>query len=182
MSARRHIGFFAAALTFPLIVCAHRLDEYLQATRLSLASDQIVLKIDLTPGVDTAAVIFASIDSDRDGRISDDEAGAYANLVLDEIVLDVDGKHRPVFLASEEFPSFQDMSAGIGIIRIEARAPWAGLPGRHSVYFRNDHRPELGVYLVNALVPESPDIEIVGQHRDTLQREFRLIFELDPHR
>lgn len=181
MRIGRRIGFVAAAVTLPLTLSAHRLDEYLQATRLSLASDQIVLKIDLTPGVDTAAAIFASIDNDRDGRISDDEAGAYANRVLDDVVLEVDGERRPVFLASEEFPSFQEMSAGIGVIRIEACAPWAGLPGRHSLFFRNDHRPELGVYLVNALVPESPDIELAGQHRDTLQREFRLLFELDAH-
>ena len=38
---------------------AHRLDEYLQATRLSLARNQITLEIDLTPGANIAAASSA---------------------------------------------------------------------------------------------------------------------------
>ena len=44
--------------------------------------------------------------------------------------------------------------------------------------FRNDHLPELGVYLVNALVPATSEIKISGQARDPLQREMRLSFHV----
>ena len=49
---------------------AHRLDEYLQATRVAIARDRIDLEIDLTPGATIAASIATEIDTDRDGRFS----------------------------------------------------------------------------------------------------------------
>jgi hypothetical protein len=50
--------------------------------------------------------------------------------------------------------------------------------GEHQLSFRNDHLPELGVYLVNALVPSTSEIKISGQERDPLQREMRLSFDV----
>ena len=173
------IGYALILLTFPLTLLAHRLDEYLQATRLSLATDRIVLKMDLTPGVDLASMIFTLINTNRDGRISGAEGRAYANQVLKETILEVDGRRRPLDLVNSQFPSFQEMSAGTGVIRIEARAEWPGSPGRHSLLYQNNHRPNLGAYLVNALVPATREIEITGQRRDTFQRELRLDFKIE---
>lgn len=171
-------SLIAVALTVSPAVLAHRLDDYLQATRVGLAGDRIVLKIDLTPGVELAPAILASIDSDRDGRIDAAEAAAYARRVIEEVALEVDGTRRPLDLVSDTFPSVPAMRAGIGVIRIEARAPWAGRPGRHVLRYRNDHRPASSVYLVNALVPASRSIEVTEQDRDVLQREIRLAFTI----
>src|SRR4029450_9062115 len=85
------ISTIVILVMFPLTILAHRLDEYLQATRLDLAVDHIVLKMDLTPGVDVAPLIFALINTNRDGRISENEARAYVNQVLKEAILEVDG-------------------------------------------------------------------------------------------
>ena len=178
MRVGTRIGSIALLLAFPLTMRAHRLDEYLQAARLSVAPDRVILKLDLTPGVDIAPMSFALINTNRDGRISEGEGSAYANQVLREIVLEVDGQRQRLNLVSSWFPSFQEMSAGVGAIRIEARAAWAGVPGRHSLFFQNNHKPDLGAYLVNALVPTSDEIEITGQHRDSLQREMRLDFNV----
>ncbi len=76
-------GIVAAALTAGGMFLsprldAHRLDEYLQATRLSVALDRIELEIDLTPGVSIAERIVTAIDTDRDGRFSPAESDAYA--------------------------------------------------------------------------------------------------------
>ena len=168
----------AILFAFPAAAGAHRLDEYLQATRLSLGLDRIVVEIDLTPGVDVAPMVFALINTNRDGRISEAEARAYATRMLKEIVLDVDGQHQTLTLVSSRFPSFQEMSAGIGTIRIDARAVWPGGSGRHSLSYQNNHRPDLGAYLVNALLPKNRDIEITEQHRDFLQRGIRLTFNV----
>jgi hypothetical protein len=162
-----------------LLPMAHRLDEYLQASRLSLALDRIVLRIDLTPGVEVAPLIFATINTNRDGEISEGEGKAYANQLLKEIVLDVDGRRQPLTVVSSQFPSFREMSSGLGVIRIEAQTAWTGTPGRHSLVYENKHKPDLGVYLVNALVPANPKIAITAQNRDPLQREFRLAFKID---
>ena len=170
------IGSMIILLAFPVTILAHRLDEYLQATRLSLALDRIVLKTDLTPGVDVAPVIFALINTNHDGRISEAEGKAYANEVLRETVIEVDGRRQHLELVSSEFPSFEEMSAGLGTIRIEARVVWRAAPGRHSLVYQNNHRPDFGAYLVNALVPVNREIEITDQHRDTLQRGIVLGF------
>ena len=172
------IGAVIVLMTFPLTTGARRIDEYLQAARLSLALDRIVLKMDLTPGIDVAPLIFARINTNRDGRISEAEGRVYANHVLEEIVLEVDGKPGHLDLVSAHFPSFEEMNAGTGVIRIEAHARWTGGAGQHSLFYRNNHMPELGAYLVNALVPAGPEIEILDQHRDPLQREFRLGFRV----
>src|ERR1041384_7833664 len=82
-----------AVLLLP-VALAHRIDEYLQAARFSLAPDRIVLKIDLTPGGEVAPAIFAQINTRRDGRISDAEGRAYANQVLNDIVIEVDGRKQ----------------------------------------------------------------------------------------
>jgi len=165
-------------LVLPVTARAHRLDEYLQAARLSLAPDHILLKIDLTPGVDVAPAIFALINTDRDGRISKAEEKAYSNRLLQDVVLEVDGRPHHLEIIQSQFPSFQEMQEGSGTIRIEARAEWRATPGHHVLFFRNNHKTDLGAYLVNALVPGSPEISITGQYRDPLQREFRLTFNV----
>src|SRR5215467_13119816 len=165
MTQKALLGFIAIFLMVAP-ASAHRLDEYLQATRLSLAANQIGVEIDLTPGVDVAQMIFALINTDHDGRISASEAEKYANQVLRETTLEIDGNRSQLALMKYEFPSFQEMSAGEGVIRIFARAIWRGSVGAHRLVYQNNHKTDLGVYLVNALRPGSPAIEITEQHRD----------------
>jgi hypothetical protein len=175
MTSKRLI-FLAAFLLIPPIATAHRLDEYLQATRLSLSANQVGIEIDLTPGVDVAPMIFARINTDHDGRISSSEAGVYAKEVVNETVLELDGHRARLDLLRYDFPSFEEMNAGVGIIRIYARAMWTGISGEHALKYENNHQTNLGVYLVNALRPTKNDIEIREQHRDPLQRGIRLAF------
>src|SRR5437879_1688317 len=96
-------------LALPVTARAHRLDEYLQATRLSLAPDHILLKIDLTPGVDVAPAIFALINTDRDGSISAAEGNVYAKRLLNDFIFEVDGQRQRMEVIRNQFPSFQEM-------------------------------------------------------------------------
>ena len=64
---------------------AHRLDEYLQATRIGVSQGRIDLEIDLTAGTSTAEQIFAMVDANRDGQITDSEGDEYARRVIDAI-------------------------------------------------------------------------------------------------
>jgi hypothetical protein len=167
------IGLLSA---FGATANAHRLDEYLQAARLAIAQDRITVEMDLTPGVDVAPLIFALINTDHDGTISESEARAYATQLLKEIVVDLDGHPQRLSLVRAQFPSFREMSEGVGTIRIEAVAVCASGPGRHVLSYQNNHRNDISVYLVNALVPASRSIEITGQARDPLQRGIQLRF------
>jgi hypothetical protein len=158
---------------------AHRLDEYLQATFVEIARDRVDLEINLTPGVSIAPQVVASIDRDSNNAISADEADAYANAVMASISLQVDGRAREVALTGRRFPTTDEMREGVGTIHLKAsaRLPESSAGG-HALLYRNMHRPELGVYLANALVPSDRTIEIAKQERDVLQHELRIDYRV----
>jgi hypothetical protein len=128
------------------------------------------LEIDLTAGSALASEVFGWIDTNRDGAISNAEGEEYARQMLRSVVLKVDGWPVPINLVETSFPEFRDMSLGVGIIRLRATAkvPAASV-GRHQVAFLNTHRTESSVYLVNALVPANPRIQLADQRRDRAQ-------------
>jgi nickel/cobalt exporter len=166
--------------TLPL-GAAHRLDEYLQATRLSIDLNRIDVEMDLTAGQAMASQVFSWIDTNRDGEISQAEGEAYARQVLSSVALLADGKPVTLALTEAHFPELREMSPGTGIIRLRAagRMPTAGA-GRHELSFRNNHRPERSVYLVNALVPANPRIQIADQQRDHAQHELLMSYTVTP--
>ena len=53
---------------------AHRLDEYLQATILSIEKNRLQAQMTLTPGVAVYPIVLAAIDTDADGVLSEDRA------------------------------------------------------------------------------------------------------------
>jgi hypothetical protein len=170
-------------LTTPAPAAAHRLDEYLQATRLSVDLEHVGVEIDLTAGVRVAPDIFGSIDTNCDGQISIAEAEAYGQEVLRSVVLSVDGRPVPLRLLEIRVPQFHDMSLGVGIIRIRASATHSAAgSNRHRLSYVNVHRSESSVYLVNVLVPADPRIEIRGQTRDSAQHGLTVEYSVMPDR
>jgi hypothetical protein len=178
MKVRRLFVWFAALgvwLATSASAGAHRLDEYLQATRLSIDVERVSLEIDLTAGVAVARDVFAWIDTNRDGQISNAEGEAYAREMLHAVALSVDGQPVPLTVIEIRFPQFRDMSLGVGTIRVRATAKVSGTgAGRHRLSYVNTHRSESSVYLVNALVPADPRIQIAGQQRDRAQHGLTL--------
>lgn len=161
---------------------AHRLDEYLQASRIAIAPDFVAVEIDLTPGVSVASKVVALIDADRDGVLSSAERQAYALLVVGRAQLTVDGAPARLVLAGSEYPAVNDMCAGVGTIHLSARAavpPTSA--GPHNLDYVNVHQPEMSAYLINALQPGAR-IRIGDQHRDPWQHELRLDYVVDSRR
>ena len=162
---------------------AHRLDEYLQATRVSVATNRIDVAMELTVGVAVADQVLAVIDKDRDGRVSKEEVTTYAQRVLKDIRVGLDEKVLPPSLVDISFPTLHEVKAGVGVIRIKATAPFGQISvGQHAVNLTNAHLPAISVYLVNALVPKDPTIKITKQTRDELQKTYRLEFSVYPPR
>lgn len=173
------VGVIAFVLALPGSSAAHRLDEYLQAARVSLSRDQIALEVDLTPGANIATVIVALLDRDADRRISPIEAEAYGRAVVRDLILELDGRAVPLTLTRVETPSVQEMNDGLGTIQLEVVGAIDDMAmGRHRLYFRNDHRSEESVYLVNALVPAQREIAIAAPTRDPRQREIGLEYDI----
>jgi hypothetical protein len=158
---------------------AHRLDEYLQATRVSIDRDAVSIEIDLTPGATIASAVFATIDANGDGEIGGDEAQAYARRVLDAVTLSVDGRPAALRLTASQFPTLVEMRAGLGTIRLSARATALVSGGAHRVEYVNRFSPEISVYLANTVVPPDDRIEIAELHRDWLQRSFAIDYRVN---
>ena len=148
---------------------AHRLDEYLQATRLAISRDRVVVELDLTPGVLVAAQVFATIDRDGDARVSPVEIEGYARRVLRDLSLRVDGRPYALTLTQAESPSWAEIREGEGTIHLEAFADAALARGLHRIRYANTHESASGVFLVNALKPSARGIAIRSQRRDVQQ-------------
>jgi hypothetical protein len=160
---------------------AHRLDEYLQAARISVATNRIDVSIDLTPGVAVADQVLAVVDKDRDGRVSETEATAYAQRVLKDIRVGLDEKALTPSAVDTSFPTLEDVRKGMGVIRLKATVRIGSLPaGKHVLTLTNSHLSAISVYLVNALVPKDRAIKITKQTRDELQKNYRLEFSVSP--
>ena len=160
---------------------AHRLDEYLQAARVSVFTNRVDFSMDLTPGVAVADQVLAVIDKDRDGQVSHEERSAYAQSVLKDIRAKLDEKVVALSVADATFPTLPEIKGGVGVIHIKATAPVGPLAaGRHAFSLTNGHLPAISVYLVNALVPKERTVNIGKQTRDSLQKNYRLEFEVNP--
>lgn len=154
---------------------AHQVDEYLQATRISIGTDRVDLEIDLTPGTKVASDVWGWMDTNRDGLVSQAEGEAYAREVLRSVALSADGRSVPVRLVTTHVPALSDMRLGAGTIQVRATATVArAWFGHHQIAYSNAHRSDSSVYLVNALVPEDSRIQIAGQRRDRAQHGLSL--------
>jgi len=174
-----------ATIVFALVIraepTAHRLDEYLQAARVSLARDRIILEIDLTPGASIATAVITRLDRDGDNAISPAEAAAYGQVVLTDLVLKLDDRPVALTLAHVEIASIDEMRDGVGVIQLRAVGDVpADVVGRRHLYFRNNNQPGTSVYMVNALIPDDRDVGVIGQARDPRQREVRIEYSIGP--
>ncbi len=168
-------GVLMLALAVAPAARAHRLDEYLQATFISVAPAEVRLELCLTPGANLSTNLLGRIDLDHDGRLSLTEESAYAEQVRQDLSLEADHLPRELVLTGTSFPPITELQAGLGIIRLNLRAPLrSGGAGAHQLAFTNRHLTNLSVYLVNALMPESSAITITGQTRDYLQSAIRV--------
>lgn len=160
-------------------VSAHRLDEYLQAARIAIEPGRVAIELDLTPGTAVAANVLADIDRNRNRFLADDEALAYATAVVRELRLEIDGRDQPLTLAAQRFPAIDAMLNGEGTIRLQLVAEIAPLAaGNHRLRFRNGHRPDVSVYLANALVPATDRVGVLAQDRDLNQSELVIAYRL----
>src|SRR5580704_5671416 len=166
----------AAAILVALAACtlAHRLDEYLQATILSVEQDHVQASMRLIPGVAVSSRVIASIDANGDGVFSEAEQQAYAQRVLRDLSITIDGKSASPLLLSESFPSLEDLRQGLGEIHIEFTVDLPRGGAERKIVIENHHQNSISAYLVNCLVPSDPNIRILAQNRNETQSFYQL--------
>jgi hypothetical protein len=160
----------------PASAFAHRLDEYLEATILSVEAGRVDGSMRLVPGVAVFSTVISGIDANGDGTISEAERMAYANRILHDLSFSVDGRSLPLHLVSVGFPSIEEMKQGTGEIQISFTANLPAGGGHRRLTFENYHWSGIGVYLVNCLVPQDRDIQIAAQTRNENQSHYQLDF------
>lgn len=147
---------------------AHRIDEYLRATILSLEPDRVQASMRLIPGI-LAPLVIASVDADGDGSFSPREERAYAQHVLDDLAITIDGRTVRPKLISWSFPRPAQLRDGLGEIHIDHAAdPPCGGQNR-SLILANHHLSRISVYLMNVLDPQGDGIRILEQKRNEQQ-------------
>jgi hypothetical protein len=171
VAAALAVGF----LLFGQTAWAHRIDEYLQATLLSVEATRVHGSMRMIPGVLVAADVIAGIDSNGDGVYSDEEGRAYAQRVLGDLSMAIDGETVRPKLLSWSFPQPAQMRAGLGEIRIEYEVDLPPGGASRSLILANHHQGQKSVYLVNVVVPEDRGIQILAQKRNEPQS----VYELD---
>lgn len=133
---------FAAYLLSPLqsTTSAHPLDEFYQATFITLASNRVNLIVEQYPGILVAPKITALIDTNGDELISEAERQTYVSLFLTDVTFEVDGVPTPLQITALEFPTVLDLRAGIGVIRfyLSADLP-ANHRGDHALFYENNY-------------------------------------------
>ena len=166
----------AAAILLSLCAAAfaHRLDEYLQATILSVEKDHVQASMRLIPGVAVSSRVLASIDTNGDGIFSETEQQAYAQRVLRDISITVDGKNASPVLVSQKFPAIQEIKEGVGEIQIDFTVDLPPGGAHRRIVFENHHQNAISAYLVNCLVPRDPNIRILAQNRNETQSFYQL--------
>ena len=157
---------------------AHRLDEYLEATLVSVNSDRMSAEMRLVPGVAVLPVVLAAIDTNGDGRISDEEQNAYSRHVMRDLAFTIDGHRLRLTLESASFPNTEDLRTGLGEITLKFAADLPQNGSHRRLVFENRHQPRIGAYLVNCLVPSDPRIRIEAQKRNYSQSSYELDYEL----
>ena len=177
MKPRLMLTIVALAIA-PAAVSAHALDEYVQALKIGVTSHRLELQLALTPGINVASEVLRHVDVDGDEVISTEEAKAYGRHVIADLAATLDGTAITLLLHRVEVPTSGDLRAGSGVIRIEAVAADAARPGEHRFVLRNKHLPTMSVYLANALLPESRDVQIKRQSRDERQQTYLLDYEI----
>jgi hypothetical protein len=168
----------AAVLMLPAGVQAHRLDEVLQTTRISIGVNQIDLDVAISPGIETAAAVLSAVDVNRNGAIDAIERRSYVDGIARALRLSVDGRVLPLRPARYGFPASDAVRGGVGVIQLALRADFESGSGRHNLSFANGFAPAGSVYQVNALTPVEPGIDLRQPVRDARQRTFVIDYDV----
>lgn len=155
---------------------SHRLNEYLEATTISLLHGKVLVVIRLTTGTDVAAVVLKGIDLNSDNLISAKEQQAYVAQFSRDLSFTLDSLStvlKPVF---SSFPTVEAMRKGVGDIVIEYEAKMESKDSVHQLSIQNYHHRSIAVYLVNCLLPADTNIRVMYQTRNGDQSIYRLDF------
>jgi ABC-type nickel/cobalt efflux system permease component RcnA/Tol biopolymer transport system component len=159
-------------------VWAHPPDMYFHVLTVHVSPQGIQVTWAVTPGPMLAYKVWNEADTDQDGSISPDEARAWAQPSLPDLVLD-NGATLTWNLESVEWPAvLADFEAGTQPIQIELTSGWPGtLRGDHRFILYNSYQEASSVNWFYLYGDEGLTFPTPEQHNGQLQ--FDLIIPAD---
>jgi ABC-type nickel/cobalt efflux system permease component RcnA len=152
---------------------AHPLDEVVQSSYISIEIKRVEIELNISAGTLVAPDLAASIDTNGDHVISEDETQTYARRLQSELSLQVDGQSRPLILQKIDLPSWDLVSVG-ATIKAEFLAEAPHNAADHQVVFLNRHAPAKSTYQNTLLAPNNPLVRIISQRQNNEQNEFKV--------
>ena len=101
---------------------AHPHQDIDQQVLLSVGTGEVTIQIRIAPSFTDGAAIFAHIDTDADGAISESEADAFGAEVIANAALKVDGRRFAFNAPRVAVPALEWVAAGVGLIEVDATA------------------------------------------------------------
>ncbi|MFN8539421.1 MAG: hypothetical protein U0232_18325 [Thermomicrobiales bacterium] len=173
------LGLLLALLVPVQAALAHPLDIYLQATYITVSPAQVVVELDLTPGVLVAPQALALLDADGDQQIADAEGRAYAETIVRNVAIQVDGQPLALAITKIDMPEYLVIQAGYGTIRVFTSATLAaGLTGTHAIAYSNNNAPAGVAYQVNTFVENGAAITLGKQNRSDTQQSIAVDYTI----
>lgn len=153
---------------------AHPVDEVVQGAYLTLLPGQLRLEVDITAGSAVVREIIKSLDTDADRNITTEEARAYAQRVLDQSTLALDGVATKWTLENVRVPAYRNLELGSDTIRIYAATERPERRGAHSLSFDNRYQPAKGRWTANVFLQPGAGwhYQVTGQQRGDEGRQF----------
>ena len=124
-----------------------------------------------------SSAVIATIDRDGDGAFSEAEKRAYAQRLLADLSITVDGSSVSPQLVSWTIPQPARLRDGLGEIHIEYTVSLPDGAAAQSLLLANHHLAPASDYLVNVTVPQDQTLRILAQKRNTTQSLYVLDFE-----
>jgi hypothetical protein len=162
-------------------VRAHRLDEFLEAARISLEPSHVDVEMNLTPGMSTADTFIHEVDGNTDGVFSPIEQWNYATGLVRSLDVRLDDAPvRPLRVTAVDVPEAASVRSGDAAATVRATVPIRALaPGVHRLVFRNDDGASDSVFMANTVLPDSRMIAVTAQKHSVDQRELTIEFAVN---
>jgi hypothetical protein len=173
---RGPIEWSAAALALLLApgrADAHPVDEVVQGAYLTLAPGELRLELDLTPGTEVADAVLRALDANGDRRITDAEARTYAERVLKQSTVTLDGAPAAWRLDRVNAPSYESLKFATDTFKVYAVAVRPDRPGAHSLAYDNRYQPAKSQCIANIFLQPGSGwrYQVTGQkHSDDGRR------------
>ena len=159
----------ACATLVPLLLAgaamAHPLDEVVQGAYLTLLPGAVRLELDLTPGELVADALLQAIDANVDRTIAEPEAWNYAERVLLQSTLLLDGAPVSWRLQGVDMPAYADLRLQGATLKIHAFASRADRSGKHTLRYENHYQPAASQNIANVFLQPGARwrYEVAGQ-------------------